>query len=57
MGRPIVLTDVGLDLHDPGDAAAGRIVTDQAGTQQAAPGLERRAREKSAEVDQLETAM
>jgi hypothetical protein len=57
VGRLVGFADVRLHLHDPGDPAAGLIVTDQAGAQQAAPGLERRAREQLAEVDQLETAM
>jgi hypothetical protein len=57
MGSLVVLADIGLDLDDPGDAATSRVVPDQAGAQQAAPGLERRAREGAAEVDQLETAM
>jgi hypothetical protein len=57
VGCLVVLADVRLDLHDPRDPAAGGVVPNEAGAQQAAPGLERRAGEQSAEVDQLETAM
>jgi hypothetical protein len=57
VGRLVLFADVCLDLDDPRDAAAGRIVTDQAGAEQTAPGLERRAGESAAEVGQLETKM
>jgi len=57
VGGAVVLADVRLDLDDPGDAPAGRVVTNKAGAQQAAAGVERRPGEELPEVGQLETRM
>jgi hypothetical protein len=43
VGGAIVPADVCLDLDDPADPAAGRVVADQARADQGPPGLERRA--------------
>jgi hypothetical protein len=43
VGSAIALADVGLDLDDPADPAAGRVVADQAGADERAARLERRA--------------
>ena len=36
MGRPVIGAAIGLDLHDPADAAAGRVITDQPRPEQGA---------------------
>jgi hypothetical protein len=50
VGRPVVLADVRLDLDDPADPPARGVVADEAGAEQPAAGLERRAGEEVAEV-------
>jgi hypothetical protein len=55
MRGPVVLPDVGLDLDDPPDPAAGVVVPDQPRAEQRPSGLERRPGERRA-VDETQPA-
>jgi len=50
VGGAVLLADVRLDLDDPGDPSAGRVVANEAGAEQPSPGVDRRSGEEVAEL-------
>jgi hypothetical protein len=50
VGRLVLLTDVRLELDDPGNPRAGAVVADQQAAEQGATDLQRRQREDVADA-------